>query len=353
MGRRAALLALALALRVVAAAAPPPSPEDDSGIPEAVAWSHPIGDPRFRGARLGAEAGAWTTAKRRARRWEAWARARWVARTGGTSRGGTSGRARTRTRPRRTRLRPCAWTASRRCCLRWRRTADGKMTTTTPPARTARTRLRRAATPRPPPGRVRGHVPRAVPAVLVRVRPGCDLGARRRRARADAVLAGPARAVPRGQPPGGGVPVHRANAGAGFSKSNGEKNGAKTNATRAVSLMFQFENPARTREVAPATSNGKTRLSDDAAAHAAFGCRETSSKKIRSSRRADSKTTTTKTPGVPHKGAHMYTKRAVDGDPRASPSVSEPWHGGFAVAAAEADGARVTVTPLCFRARRR
>ena len=138
------------------------------------------------------------------------------------------------------------------------------------------------------------------------------------------------------------------NAGAGFSKSNGEKNGAKTNATRAVSLMFQFENPARTREVAPATSNGKTRLSDDAAAHAAFGCRETSSKKIRSSRLADSKTTTTKTPGVPHKGAHMYTKRVVDGDPRASPSVSEPWHGGFAVAAAEADGARVTVTPAVF-----
>ena len=45
MARRAALLALALALRVGVAVAPPPSPEDDSGVPEAVAWSHPIGDP--------------------------------------------------------------------------------------------------------------------------------------------------------------------------------------------------------------------------------------------------------------------------------------------------------------------
>ena len=45
MWRRAALLALTLALRVAVAAAPPPWPEDDSGVPEAVAWSHPIGDP--------------------------------------------------------------------------------------------------------------------------------------------------------------------------------------------------------------------------------------------------------------------------------------------------------------------
>ena len=42
----------------------------------------------------------------------------------------------------------------------------------------------------------------------------------------------------------------------------------------------------------------------------------------------------------------MYTKRVVDGD--ANTPVSEPWHGGLAVAAAEAAGARVTVTPGVF-----
>ena len=349
MGRRAALLALALALRVVVAAAPPPSPEDDSGIPEAVAWSHPIGDPplsrgppRCRGRCVddGEAAGA---------------------PLGGMG-AGTLGRtyrgdfARWHLRPGTHTHAPAAHTfaavrvdglatvlSSLEAHRGWENDDDDAAGANRANRASTEPR-RRVLPPDGSGGTYRALYPRSSYAYV----PGAIS------ARGDVALAQtqfspvlPGRYREASLP----AAVFRftaRNAGAGFSKSNGEKNGAKTNATRAVSLMFQFENPARTREVAPATSNGKTRLSDDAAAHAAFGCRETSSKKKRSSRRADSKTTTTKTPGVPHKGAHMYTKRAVDGDPRASPSVSEPWHGGFAVAAAEADGARVTVTPAVF-----
>ena len=334
MGRRAALLALALALRVVVAAAPPPSPEDDSGVPEAVAWSHPIGDPplsrgspRCRGRCVddGEAAGA---------------------PLGGMG-AGTLGRtyrgdfARWHLRPGTHTHAPAAHTfaavrvdglatvlSSLEAHRGWEN--DGDDAAGANRANRASTEPRRRVLPPDGSGGTyRALYPRSSYSYV----PGAIS------ARGDVALAQtqfspvlPGRYREASLP----AAVFRftaRNTGVGFS-----------NATRAVSLMFQFENPARTREVAP-RANGKTRLSDDAAAHAAFGRRDTSSK---SSSRLNRKTTTTKTPGVPHKGAHMYTKRVVDGGPRASPSVSEPWHGGFAVAAAEAAGARVTVTPAVF-----
>ena len=346
MARRAALLALALALRVAVAVAPPPSPEDDSGVPEAVAWSHPIGDPpvsrgppRCRGRCVddGEAAGA---------------------PLGGMG-AGTLGRtyrgdfARWHLRPGTHTHAPAAHTFA---AVR----VDGLATVLSSleahgglendgdddvddfsddanRANRASTETRRRVLPADGSGGTyRALYPRSsytyVPG-LISARGDVELT----QTQFSPVLPGRYREA--------SLPVAVFRFAARNTEAATRSNDA-TNATRArqVALMFQFENPTRTREVAP-HANGKTRLAGDAAAHAAFGGGASSSDAFFS--RLDRPTTPTPTK-TPHKGAHMYTKRVLHDDEGARTSVSEPWHGGLAVAAAETAGARVTVTSGIF-----
>ena len=351
MWRRAALLALTLALRVAVAAAPPPWPEDDSGVPEAVAWSHPIGDPpvsrgspRCRGRCVddGEAAGA---------------------PLGGMG-AGTLGRtyrgdfARWHLRPGTHTHAPAAHTFA---AVRVDGLAtvlssldahggwdlddddddgdDARRANRTSTETTARRRVLpadgsggtyRALYPRSSYSYVPGSISARGDVALTQTQFSPVLPGRYREA-----------SLP--------VAVFR------FTARNTETR------TVNVSLMFQFENPTRTRDVAPWRQRGKrgnerTRPSGDAAAHAAFGvgsdARAGGPADGATTKTSSNASTSTESPNgasrfsVSHRGAHMYTKRVVDGD--ANTPVSEPWHGGLAVAAAEAAGARVTVTPGVF-----
>ena len=339
MARRAALLALALALRVGVAVAPPPSPEDDSGVPEAVAWSHPIGDPpvsrgppRCRGRCVddGEAAGA---------------------PLGGMG-AGTLGRtyrgdfAQWHLRPGTHTHAPAAHTfaavrvdglatvlSSLEAHGGWENDGDDDVDETSDANRANRASTissRRRVLPADGSG---GTYRALYPRSSYEYVPGSIS------ARGDVALTQtqfspvlPGRYREASLP----VAVFRFTARNTeiATRSNDAMNATKT--PRKVALMFQFENPTRTKEVAP-HANGKTRLAGEGSEHAAFGGGAEYA--------SDAETKT------PHKGAHMYTKRVLhEHSPGAKnkKSVSEPWHGGLAVAAAETKGARVTVTSGIF-----
>ena len=342
MARRAALLALALALRVGVAVAPPPSPEDDSGVPEAVAWSHPIGDPpvsrgppRCRGRCVddGEAAGA---------------------PLGGMG-AGTLGRtyrgdfAQWHLRPGTHTHAPAAHTfaavrvdglatvlSSLEAHGGWENDGDDDVDETSDANRANRASTissRRRVLPADGSG---GTYRALYPRSSYEYVPGSIS------ARGDVALTQtqfspvlPGRYREASLP----VAVFRftaRNTEIATRSNDADKMNATKPRAREVALMFQFENPTRTKEVAP-HANGKTRLAGEGSEHAAFGGGAEYA--------SDAETKT------PHKGAHMYTKRVLhEHSPGAKKtnSVSEPWHGGLAVAAAETKGARVTVTSGIF-----
>ena len=338
MWRRAALLALTLALRVAVAVAPPPCPEDDSGVPEAVAWSHPIGDPsvsrgspRCRGRCVddGEAAGA---------------------PLGGMG-AGTLGRtykgdfAQWHLRPGTHTHAPAAHTfaavrvdglatvlssldAHGGWDLDGGDGVDARRANRTSTETTLRRRVLpadgtggtyRALYPRSSYSYVPGSISASGNVALTQTQFSPVLPGRYREA-----------SLP--------VAVFR------FTARNTQ---TQARVNRSVSLLFQFENPTRARDVAPWRGTKGVRPSGDASAHAAFGVgRDANESSASPTMNASTPMPTSR---VSHRGAHMYTKRVVSGE--ASMHVSEPWHGGFAVAAAEAAGARVTVTPGVFSRR--
>ena len=338
MWRRAALLALTLALRVAVAVAPPPCPEDDSGVPEAVAWSHPIGDPsvsrgspRCRGRCVddGEAAGA---------------------PLGGMG-AGTLGRtykgdfAQWHLRPGTHTHAPAAHTfaavrvdglatvlssldAHGGWDLDGGDGVDARRANRTSTETTLRRRVLpadgtggtyRALYPRSSYSYVPGSISASGDVALTQTQFSPVLPGRYREA-----------SLP--------VAVFR------FTARNTQ---TQARVNRSVSLLFQFENPTRARDVAPWRGTKGVRPSGDASAHAAFGVgRDANESSASPTMNASTPMPTSR---VSHRGAHMYTKRVVSGG--ASMHVSEPWHGGFAVAAAEAAGARVTVTPGVFSRR--